>query len=409
MLKIILCLILFYSCVNAQTVMWGAAIGSYTSSQSVLEIPGKIGIAAKQGNICTVIINSSSVPTNNLVTALSDWITVRFDGNLGTNYYYTVSIPTTQQNPSSSRKGFFQAKLSDSSTPRVYEFTQSAGDIEVVEGASFSHSKLRAGAVLSAFGRNLSNRTLNADSLPLPYTLNNLSVYTTYRSSATTEKLPFTESKLFFVSPSQVNFIQTPSLAPTVKSEVCYWIWDSFGNLHSYLARTADAGGNFQPSPIASIFSKSSDGKGVPAAYLQICHHGMCENQEIELSLAGTGIQIGNNWWKPIELPQNKNAYLNLYVTGLRINSTFAEDVQVVLNDSLIITPNYVGNSGYEGVEQVQFLIPAGLAGINSAVRVKIRTKYLDSYYNGNIEWSSELLDFTTSGEIRNLIYLPIK
>lgn len=407
MIKVLFSILLMSVCGYAQTVvMWGAATGSYIDSHVALSVGSKVFIAGGQNTVASVVVTSNQSPVTPLVVRGVDWIQIFYAGNIRNQYYYNISIPDNHKNIANSRSGFFSV-VTEEGVIR-YDFIQAAVGVEVVEGASFTKIKKRSGTVLSMFGPDLSSKTVTAETTPLPKSLNGVQLYTTYRSSSTAEIIPATESPLFFVSPNQINFIQTHTPVRTLFSAVCYWIRTSSGDMRTYLDRTADASGNYRQSPIASIFSKASDGTGVAAAYIQTCHHGMCEVGNIIPSESETGIRIGNGWWKPIELPLNENVYVNLYVTGLQVDEDYIpkSDVEIVLNNSIIVKPSYVGASGYVGVEQVQFLLPRELSGINSAVRIKIRTKYLDSYFNGITEWSSEIAD---AGIIRNIIYIPVK
>lgn len=416
---VVLVLLLLISCAaNAQNILWGASFGSYTDSHLVTELPIGVAVAANQKNIATVIINTSTIPNTNLVIPVSSWIEVINRGRLGTSNYYDLVIRNGEDNPIFNRKGYFYTKSDDNASPQSHEFIQASADITVVEGASFSHSKKRANTVLSAFSAN--NLTYNINSAlsqPLPEVLNGLTVWTSYKSSSSGNKIAPTQSQLFFISHNQVNFIQKPTQVDTVRSEICYWIVDSYGNVHSYISKTSDYGGNFYQSPIASIFTKDASGQGVPAMYLQICDNIGCTNEELNpVPQSQTTIKIGNNYWEPINVNRpNKSVFINLYVTGLRIKNTNTvadypdrSDVQVLL-DGNVLYPSFIGDSGYSGVEQVQFQIPNSFSGNPRAIRVKIRTKYLDSFFKGQLEWSSELPDFEDSGDIRNLVYIPIK
>jgi uncharacterized protein (TIGR03437 family) len=125
-----------------------------------------------------------------------------------------------------------------------------------------------------------------------------------------------------------------------------------------------------------------------------------------------TTIRIGNNWWEPIQTNRTgQKIFINLYCTGLRYSDgTFpATDKLEVIVDDLTIIPTYVGLSGFQGVEQVQFELPPSLAGSPRAVNLRVRVKYTPtSFLNGSIEWGSRIPDFTTSGRIVNQLQIPI-
>lgn len=77
-----------------------------------------------------------------------------------------------------------------------------SGLLEVVSAANF-RSALAPGAIATAFGVNLSTETQAARALPLPDLLAGVRVF-----------VGETPAKLFYVSPTQINFELPPSLAP---------------------------------------------------------------------------------------------------------------------------------------------------------------------------------------------------
>jgi uncharacterized protein (TIGR03437 family) len=93
-------------------------------------------------------------------------------------------------------------------------------------------------------------------------------------------------------------------------------------------------------------------------------------------------------------------------------SSTYTSTSDLRFNfDGTIISPTYVGASGYVGVEQVQFKVPQSLSGTPRVANIKIETRSA-SYPNwviGNQASNNELPNNGTSGDVKNVLSIPIK
>lgn len=384
-------------------ILWGAASAIFLSSEIYINHP-LVGhcLAANQPTVATII--SDQPPDLNPITLLNSWISQSYIGKLNNDHYYQISILGLQQNPPSSRTGKFTIDNTE------YKFTQAASKIALVEGASYSRVKVRSEAVCSVFGENLSDITLVAVSVPLPTILNGISVYVTYRSTSSYQQIPSVQCPLFYVSPNQINIILKETNTETLYSNACIWLFKNNGEVLSELTQTADYGGNFQQSPIASIFSAESTGLGIPACYFQIVNEttGVVSDEHVFLyTIPQEGmLKIGNYWTYPISISKvNRSVYCNIYLTGLKLKlNKFPQDTQIFLDDTRI-NPTYVGVSGFVGVQQVQFRIPENFLTAPKTVKVKVRNKWLDDYFKNGVEWSNELKDINLGNEV----FIPLK
>ncbi len=212
----------------------------------------------------------------------------------------------------------------------------------VVSAANYRPA-VAAESLVAAFGNNLAPTTESANATPLPTTLAGTSV--TVRDSAGIARL----SPLFAVSPNQVNY-QIPS--GTAHGAARVSIENSRGSVS--VAR-------LQISNVApGIFSADSSGKGIAAAsvlrvradgserFERVAQFDPSQNRFVAL---------------PVDLgPETDRVFLVLYGTGIRHRSALGA-VSVSTGGTASPALFAGAQGGYVGLDQVNTLLPRGLAG----------------------------------------------
>jgi uncharacterized protein (TIGR03437 family) len=195
-------------------------------------------------------------------------------------------------------------------------------------------------SIASSFGANLAGTTATA-SLPLPTTLGSTQVSIT--DSAKNTAL----ASLFYVSPSQVNFL-VPASAALGAATI------------TITSPTGTAQGALLISNVSpGFFTANSNGTGVPAA--QITRVDAQGNQTVENVFQGSP---GAYTPATISL-QPGSVYLSLWGTGFRRRS--ANPVFLTV-DGISIPITFVGvQSQFAGLDQINAgPLPATLAGVGT-------------------------------------------
>lgn len=234
---------------------------------------------------------------------------------------------------------FLDRYLKSADTPALWstiktartEFRRNVSALSV-SAASFVPGALSPLSVVSLFSEGLADRIYSATSIPLPTTLAGLTVLV--RDQA---------AQLYFVSPSQINFVVPGGLTPgpatvTVRN-----------------AEQTIASGTLTVSAVApALFSANREGKGTPAGeYILVAQDGS----------RTTGVLFDNaNSPRPLN-PASGQLFLVLYGTGLR-NATPGRATARVGNQTVPIVG--IANSPlYPGLDQMAIgPVPAALAGI---------------------------------------------
>lgn len=194
-------------------------------------------------------------------------------------------------------------------------------------------------SIVSIYGLNLAASPQGATTVPLPTTLNNVTVTAT-DNGGTMVSLP-----LFYVGPTQIN-AEIPS------------------GLNTGLAALTitTPGGPVTTSAILSsvapgLYSANESAKGVADAQVVINHTGVGQTtSNVFQCTASAGCTP-----TPIDLSEG-SAALVLYGTGIR-NRASLSDVTVNIG-SLTLAPFFAGaNVNYVGLDQVNVNLPSSLAG----------------------------------------------
>lgn len=230
-------------------------------------------------------------------------------------------------------------------TPQASKRSQNSVPVSVVSAASFD-SLVAPESIASAFGGGLSKNIVIAESRPLPIQLDGTMV--TIKDSAGAERF----APLFFVSPTQINFLVPPGTAP--------------GN-GRIIVRAGDglvSTGDINVGATApALLTANGNGVGVPAGTVLRVRAGAALYEDLAEGMPGARLP------KPIDLgPDTDNVALVLYATGLKGvpntdgdgNNGSAENVRVLLG-GLDVPPLYSGPSDFIGVEQINLLLPRSL------------------------------------------------
>jgi uncharacterized protein (TIGR03437 family) len=211
-----------------------------------------------------------------------------------------------------------------------------------VSAASYG-GELAADSIVAAFGVNLAASTAAANSLPLPTTLGGVTVKVT-DSEQTTRDAP-----LFFVSPSQINYLVPAGSKAGLAKIIVY-------NGERIVA-TSESPIN----PVApALFTANASGEGVPAAVaLRVRADG---SQSVE-PVARYDAAQQRFVPIPIDLgPEGEQVFLILFGTGFR---TPAEPgaVATFIGDEIAEVLFAGAAPGFVGLDQANVRAPRSLAG----------------------------------------------
>jgi uncharacterized protein (TIGR03437 family) len=222
--------------------------------------------------------------------------------------------------------------------------------ITTVSAASFLRGGVAGGAIVSGFGAQLAPGIGVATELPLPATLQGVSVLIE-DAAGESHRAP-----LFFVSPGQINFLVPSGTALGVATVLV----TAQGSPGEPLITGALRVGAVAPG----LFSADASGRGVPAA------------QVLRVRLGGEG---GPTWgYEPIseedpmtgrpiptaidlgpEGPAGEEVYLILFGTGWRQAGT----VGVTLGGTPLPLTFAGGHSEWVGLDQINARLPRAMAG----------------------------------------------
>lgn len=238
-------------------------------------------------------------------------------------------------------RGFVPTRAAAFQTPAAFS---------CLSAASFE-TNLTPEGIAAGFGSNLAPSNATATSVPLPTTLNGVTVTVSGVAAG-----------LFFVSASQINYQIPASIAA---GEATVNVTRNGSLTHT---------GKINVVSVApALFTANANGTGVPAA---IALRLASNNAQSTETLA----QLVNNRWatKAINLgPTGERVFLILFLCGIRYlpnsdgNSTngVAENVRVLVG-GLEQTPTFAAKQGgLVGVDQINVEIPRALLGTG---RVKV-------------------------------------
>ena len=213
-----------------------------------------------------------------------------------------------------------------------------------MNAASYDAIPIASDGFTAAFGTDFSTATAQTTSLTFPATLAGAAVTIT-DSNGVKQTAP-----LFYVSPTQINFVAPKGLA-TGSGTVT--ITNSAGTSASFPTKIA------QVSP--SLFAADSSGKGAPAAVALAYTGGGAAPQVVPVyNCTGPPLACTTT---PIDLgPPSTSVYVELFGTGIR-GRTGLSGVSVTLGGAALQV-TYAGAQGtYPGLDQVNVLLDRSLIG----------------------------------------------
>lgn len=218
-------------------------------------------------------------------------------------------------------------------------FTQTSATI--VSAASYEHTALAPEAIASVFGARLATLTRTASTLPLPVELAGTSVKV--KDSAGTERA----AVLFFVSPTQVNFLVPTA---TVAGVATVTIRSSDGSVSS---------GVMTVTKVApSLFTANATGRGVAAAvFLRIQPNNIQQYEPVGRYDAAQSRFVPI----PVNLgPETEQVYLVLYGTGARAYSAMTQ-VSAKLGETPLEVVTLSPQGTFAGLDQINLRLPRNL------------------------------------------------
>lgn len=217
------------------------------------------------------------------------------------------------------------------------------GVVASVSAASFSSSALAGASIVAAFGDNLASSVQVGSSLPLPVSLAGTSV--TVRDNANVEK----PARLFFVSPTQINFLMPEGLAAGTATVL---VANGEGRLSTGTVTIA--------AVAPGLFSANSNGRDVPAAVILRIK---ADGSQIYEQLATFDPALNKFVAAPIDLgAETDQVFFVGYGTGFRGRSSLgAVSVKIGGADSEVL---FAGAAeGFFGLDQLNTRIPRSLIG----------------------------------------------
>jgi uncharacterized protein (TIGR03437 family) len=212
-----------------------------------------------------------------------------------------------------------------------------------VQAASYSNQALAPDSIAAVFGTGLALTTTAALTTPLPVEISSTTVK--IRDSASVERF----APLFFVSPTQINYLLPPGLA---NGSATVTVTNANGLLSV---------GAIQLATVApGLFSADASGKGLAAAYVLRVK---ADNSQSTEAVARFDATQNKFVAVPIDLSQpNERVFLILFGTGLR-NHSGLSNVSVTVG-GVEARVDYAGAQGsFVGLDQLNVLLPASLAG----------------------------------------------
>ena len=220
-----------------------------------------------------------------------------------------------------------------------YSFANATASANV-SAASFAAYPLAAEQIVAAFGVNLATTTESASSLPLPTTLGGASV--TITDSQGIERL----AGLFFVSPTQINYLLPDGLAAGIARV-------------TISANGKTSIGLIDVAPIApSFFTANADGRGLAAAVLLRVHGDGSQSYEAVTrydSVLNRSVGVPIAFGEPGE-----QLFLLLYGTGLRHHKGA---IQATIGGIEAAVPFAGEAGGFVGLDQLNLSLPRSVAG----------------------------------------------
>lgn len=207
----------------------------------------------------------------------------------------------------------------------------------VTVSAASGASLVAPGSIVSIYGANLATSAASATSLPLPTTLGGASVAITDSAGAKSAL------SLFYAGPTQINAAIPAGVQP---GAAVITVTTPSGSQTGVVQLAAVAPG---------LFSANASGQGVAAAQIVTATSGVQAVSPVFDCAPGTCVNL------PIDVSSGNSA-LVLYGTGIR-NRNALSDVTVQIGSQTLPVAYAGAASAYVGLDQVNVMLPASLAG----------------------------------------------
>ncbi len=313
-----------------------------------LNFAGNLGIRARLASACATVssLNPASGTAGTRVTINGANFTgvtgVKAADNVAAEFTVNNDTSITATIPTGAVSG--PITLSKAGCADVQTNTLTIANVVTnVSSTSFIGSELAPESMVSAFGTGLATNALNAQDALLPTTLAGTTVKV--RDSTEVERL----APLFFVSPTQINYLLPPSMAI---GAAIITITSGNGTLSVGTVRIA---------PVApGLFTANASGQGVPAA---VVHRLKANGAQSTEPVAQFDAATGRFTPVPLDLgPATDQAFLVLFGTGLRFRSNLAAVTAKIGGADATVT--FVGAvPGFIGLDQANLAIPRSLIG----------------------------------------------
>ncbi|NOT61380.1 MAG: DUF1800 family protein [Acidobacteria bacterium] len=220
-------------------------------------------------------------------------------------------------------------------------FAQAQTTVAAVSAASYDSNGCAPDSIAAAFGTQMTAQTAIASTVPLPTTLGNTKLIV--RDSANIER----EAQLFFVSPTQINFLIPKDTAA------------GSATLSVREGTTVKATGTLKIASVApGVFTLNASGQGLAAAvYLRVKANSAQSYESVGRfdTTAGKFMPVLVNLG-----PEGEAVYLILYGTGLR-NRTAVPTAKI--NNVAADVAAAGALPGFSGLDQINIRIPRTLPG----------------------------------------------
>jgi uncharacterized protein (TIGR03437 family) len=239
----------------------------------------------------------------------------------------------------------------------AHEITISPSPVTNVPATHFRGTTLAPDSIIAAFGSAMATETKSAQSIPLPTELAGTRVMV--KDSSGVERL----APLFFISPSQINYLIPPE---TKNGEAIVTVFNGYGSSSSGKVQIV----NVSPG----LFSANASGQGFAAAVVyRLNPDGTWRYERV----AEFNRELNQFVAVPIDLDTpGDQVFLILFGSGLRGHSGLSAVTATVGGTSAEVT--YAGLQGLAGVDQINLRLPASLAG-RREVDVKINVDGLSA------------------------------
>ena len=224
-----------------------------------------------------------------------------------------------------------QANQVTSTGSFVKTYLQNAPALSILNGASYGSTAVAANSIASIFGVGLASGTASAQAISLGTSLSGTSISIVDSAGKTTQ------APLFFVSPNQINALIPSGVALGLATATI-----TSGAGQPYVGSLNVA------ASAPGIFSANGSGGGAASA---------------QVYTIPPGSTIGTLTSPPVNVSAAAGSvYLVLYGTGIQGRSSVS-NVSASVN-GVVLPVSYAGSQGgYSGLDQVNVLLPASLAG----------------------------------------------